>query len=73
MRGPTIKKGAKIGCNVTVLPFVTIGKNSLIGAGSVVTKDIPPNSVAYGNPAKVRRKIFDIKCDKGFIDKPYKL
>ncbi len=72
MKGPTIKKGAKIGCNSTILPFVTIGENSLIGAGSVVTKDIPQNSVAYGNPAKVYKKIYDIKCSTGFIDKPYK-
>ena len=73
MRGPTIKKVVKVGCNVTILPFVTIGENSLIGAGSVVTKDIPPNSVVYGNPGKVRKKIFDIKCPKGLTDKPYKL
>lgn len=49
-----IKKGAKIGGNVTILPGVTIGENTLIGAGSVVTKDIPDNSLAYGNPARVK-------------------
>lgn len=53
MKGPTIKKEAKIGINSTILPFVEIGEHSLIGAGSVVTKDIPPKSVAYGNPAKI--------------------
>jgi acetyltransferase-like isoleucine patch superfamily enzyme len=41
LKGPTIKKGAQIGCNVTLLPGVTIGERALIGAGSVVTKDIP--------------------------------
>jgi acetyltransferase-like isoleucine patch superfamily enzyme len=71
MRGPTIKKGAKIGCNVTLLPFIIIGENSLIGAGSVVTRDIPANSVAYGNPAKVYKKIWDIKCITGVTDFPY--
>lgn len=71
MKGPTIKKGAKIGVNVTILPFVVIGENSLIGAGSVVTKDIPADSVAYGNPAKARKSIYDLKCDRGFTDKPY--
>ncbi|MNT86371.1 putative acetyltransferase [compost metagenome] len=45
------------GGNVTVLPGVTIGDNSIIGAGSVVTKDIPANVVAVGNPCKVIRKV----------------
>ena len=46
-----------IGSNVTILPGVTIGKNSVIGAGSVVTKDIPPNVVAVGTPCRVLREI----------------
>ncbi len=45
------------GASVTVLPGVTIGNNCVIGAGSVVTKDIPDNSLAYGNPCRVIRKI----------------
>ena len=45
-----------LGGGVIVLPGVTIGDNSVIGAGSVVTKDIPPNSVACGNPCKVVRQ-----------------
>ncbi|MQW22538.1 MULTISPECIES: sugar O-acetyltransferase [unclassified Lactococcus] len=48
-----------IGANTTVLPGVSIGKNSVIGAGSIVTKDIPENVVAYGNPCKVQREITD--------------
>lgn len=52
---PTIvKKGASIGTNSTILCGITIGENSIIGAGSVVTKNIPPNSIAYGNPAKIK-------------------
>jgi acetyltransferase-like isoleucine patch superfamily enzyme len=47
-----VKRGASIGGGSVILP-ITIGKNSLIGAGSVVTKDIPDNSIAVGNPAKV--------------------
>ncbi|MCR1900992.1 sugar O-acetyltransferase [Ligilactobacillus apodemi] len=49
----TIKDNVWLGGNVCVLPGVTIGENSVIGTGAVVTKDIPANSVAVGNPAKV--------------------
>lgn len=52
-----VKKGASIGTSTTVLCGVTIGENSIIGAGSVVTTDIPPNVVAFGSPARIRRKI----------------
>lgn len=55
-----VKKGASIGANATILGGVTIGENSIIGAGSVVTKDIPPNVIATGNPAKVIGKIKDL-------------
>lgn len=57
LKGPTIKRGAKIGINASILPYITIGEFSLIGAGSVVTEDIPPYSLAYGVPAKVMKKI----------------
>jgi len=46
-----------IGAGVVILPGVTIGARSIIGAGSVVTKDVPPDTVAAGNPAKVLRKL----------------
>lgn len=46
-----------LGANVTILPGVTIGDNAIIGAGSVVTKDIPANVIAFGNPCKVSREI----------------
>lgn len=49
-----IKKGASIGAGAVILPGVTIGENAKIGAGSVVTKDIPPNVVACGNPARIK-------------------
>lgn len=52
-----VKKGASIGSNATVVCGVTIGENALIGAGSVVTKDVPANSIVVGNPAKVIRKL----------------
>ena len=54
-----IKKGASLGANCTVVCGHTVGEYSLVGAGSVVTKDIPPYTVWYGNPAEL----------KGFITK----
>lgn len=60
--GPTIKRGARIGVNVTILPGVVIGEYALIGAGSVVTKDVPPHAVAYGNPARVHTSVNEIDC-----------
>ena len=48
----TVKDGAWLGGGVIVLPGVTIGKNSVIGAGSVVTRSIPDNCVAVGNPCR---------------------
>lgn len=53
----TIEDGVWIGGNVTILPGITIGKKSVIGAGSVVVKDIPANSIAVGNPCKVIKSI----------------
>ena len=50
-----IKKGASIGSNATILCGVTVGENSIVGAGSVVTKDVPANSIFAGNPAKLIR------------------
>jgi len=68
---PVIKRGAKIGGRVSILPGVTVGENALIGANSLVTKDIPANSVVMGSPAKVIKKINDLKCFKGFFERPY--
>ena len=53
----SIGENVWLGANVTVLPGVSIGKNSVIGAGSVVTKDIPENVIAVGNPCRVLREI----------------
>lgn len=52
-----IKKGASIGSGSTILSKVTVGENAIVGAGSVVTKDVPPNSIVAGNPAKLLRYI----------------
>ena len=52
-----VKKGASIGSNATILAGITIGENAIVGAGAVVTKDVPPNTVVAGNPAKVLREL----------------
>jgi acetyltransferase-like isoleucine patch superfamily enzyme len=60
MSGPSIGRGAQIGVNVTILPFVRIGAGCLIGAGAVVVFDIPEGCVAFGNPAVVRGQVDDL-------------
>lgn len=52
-----VKKGASIGTSATILCGVTIGENAIVGAGSVVTKDVPDNAVVAGNPARLMRKM----------------
>jgi acetyltransferase-like isoleucine patch superfamily enzyme len=52
-----VKKGVSIGSSATILCGVTIGENAIIGAGSVVTKDVPANTIVAGNPARVMRKV----------------
>jgi acetyltransferase-like isoleucine patch superfamily enzyme len=66
-----IKKGASIGANSTILPGIVIGEYSFIGAGSVITKNIPPYSVWYGNPARHRGfiTIEGILLDKSLMRK----
>lgn len=72
MKGARVKKKARIGGGASILPYIVIGKNSLVGAGSVVTKDVPDNMVVIGNPARKLKKITDIFCQKkGEIHKPY--
>ncbi len=71
MRGPTIKRGARIGVNVTLLPHITIGEGALIGAGSVVTHDIPPLAVAYGNPARPVGVVDELPCTFRFVEHAY--
>lgn len=72
MRGPTIKRGARIGVNVTLLPEVTIGEHALIGAGCVVTRDVPAMAVVYGNPAQIHGSVDDLTCPKSLVEHPYR-
>lgn len=68
-----IEDNCNIGVNALILPDVTIGKNSIIAAGSVVTKDIPPNSIAAGIPAKVignADEYFNVAKEKWRVQKP---
>lgn len=69
--GAIVEDNVSIGANSTILPGIQIGRNSLIGAGSVVTKDVPPNSVMAGVPAKRIKEINELECFKGFYKKPY--
>lgn len=52
-----VKRGASIGANATILPGITIGQYAMIGASSVVTKDVPAYALSYGNPAKIQGKV----------------
>lgn len=52
-----VKKGASIGANATILPGITIGEGAMVGAGSVVTTDVPPHTLVVGNPARFVREI----------------
>jgi len=57
MRGPTIRRGARIGGGAVLCPGVEIGEEAFVGAGAVVTKDVPPRALVVGNPARVLREI----------------
>ena len=58
-KGITLRKGCSIGANTTLLAGIEVGENAMIGAGSVVTKDVPANTVWFGNPATLRGYIKD--------------
>jgi len=62
LKGPLIKRGARIGANSTIMPGVTVGEGVIVGAGSVVTRDVPPNKVVMGVPARV---VKDAPAERG--------
>ena len=57
LRYTTLRRGASIGAGAIILPGVTVGERAMVGAGAVVTKDVPPDSVVVGNPARVTRTL----------------
>ena len=66
-----IGDGAKIGGGAVIGPWVRLGARSLVGAGSVVIRDVPQGVVVAGNPARVIRKVSDLECGLGVYDTPY--
>jgi len=67
LQGPRLGRGAKIGVNCTILPGVKIGERTLVGAGSVVTHDVPPDSVVWGNPARVHKRRRDLSWPEDYF------
>jgi acetyltransferase-like isoleucine patch superfamily enzyme len=59
MKGPTIRRGARIGGGAIICPGLEIGEEAFVGAGAVVTKDVPPRKLVVGNPARVLRDVAD--------------
>jgi acetyltransferase-like isoleucine patch superfamily enzyme len=57
MKGPTIRRGARVGGGAILCPGVEVGEEAFVGAGAVVTKDVPPRTVVVGNPARVLRDV----------------
>lgn len=62
LRGPRLMTGSKVGANATLLPGVTIGRNALVGAGSVVVRDVPDDKVVVGNPARIIKDISELSA-----------
>jgi acetyltransferase-like isoleucine patch superfamily enzyme len=65
LRGPVISARARIGANATILPGIVIGREALVGAGSVVVRDVPDGAVVAGNPARIIRHVADIEAYRG--------
>lgn len=71
-KGATVGESAVLGGNVTVLPHIKIGEHSVVGAGCVVVKDIPPYKVVVGNPGRIIKDVKDVVCKRsGKTHRPY--
>ena len=62
LKGPHLLSGAKIGANTTLLPGVVIGRNALIGAGTVVVQDVPDGKIVVGNPGRIIKDVADLSA-----------
>jgi acetyltransferase-like isoleucine patch superfamily enzyme len=71
LKGATVRRGAKIGANATLAPDIVIGEMALVGAGAVVTKNVPAGAVVAGNPARVIKDIDALTCPYDLIATPY--
>ena len=69
--GATVEDDVSIGANATILPGIRIGAGSLIGAGSVVTKNVEAGVVVAGNPAVRVKDVDQLVCFKGYFERPY--
>ena len=69
--GAVVRQGARIGSNATILPGVVIGRGALVGAGSVVVDDVPDGMVVVGSPAKIVKRVDELVCRTGLMDRPY--
>jgi acetyltransferase-like isoleucine patch superfamily enzyme len=72
MHGPVLERGVQVGAGAVLLPYIRVGAGSLVGAGAVVTADVPPESVVAGNPARVLRHRDELVCTTGITDAPYR-
>ena len=69
MRGPTIKRAARVGINATLLPEIVVGEAALVGAGAVVTRDVPPRAVVVGNPARVIGTVDQLTHSRSYLER----
>lgn len=71
LKGPRIMERAIVGANATLLPGITVGRRAIVGAGSVVVKDVPDGVVVAGNPARPIKRIEDCSYTDPVLSKPY--
>ncbi|TMF20463.1 MAG: N-acetyltransferase [Chloroflexi bacterium] len=69
MRGPTIKRAARVGINATLLPEIVVGEAALVGAGAVVTRDVPARAVVVGNPARVIGTVDQLTHSRSYLER----
>ena len=69
MRGPTIKRAARVGINATLLPEIVVGEAALVGSGAVVTRDVPARAVVVGNPARVIGTVDQLTHSRSYLER----